>query len=175
MRIALVESNKQLIKTIHRYLDTWSTLSQYEKPTFLQFADELQFLSGYYGSIDLIVADVQLPHMDGIEFMRRLRVYDRDTPVILLSDNGEAARLGYRYNVFDYLLKPVDANELFYCLQRAAAHLRSRSSSRHTILCEGIVRRPTIQNIMYIEVLGHFLLYHVAEADGREQIYKTKG
>ena len=29
MRIALVESNKQLIKTIHRYLDTWSTLSQY--------------------------------------------------------------------------------------------------------------------------------------------------
>lgn len=136
MRIALVESNKQLIKTIHRYLDTWSTLSQYEKPTFLQFADELQFLSGYYGSIDLIVADVQLPHMDGIEFMRRLRVYDRDTPVILLSDNGEAARLGYRYNVFDYLLKPVDANELFYCLQRAAAHLRSRSSSRHTILCK---------------------------------------
>lgn len=41
MRIALVESNKQLIKTILRYLDTWSTLSQYEKPTFLQFADEL--------------------------------------------------------------------------------------------------------------------------------------
>lgn len=175
MRIALVESNKQLIKTIHRYLDTWSTLSQYEKPTFLQFADELQFLSGYYGSIDLIVADVQLPHMDGIEFMRRLRVYDLDTPVILLSDNGEAARLGYRYNVFDYLLKPVDANELFYSLQRAAAHLRSRSSSRHTILCEGIVRRPTIQNIMYIEVLGHFLLYHVAEADGSEQVYKVKG
>ena len=175
MRIALVESNKQLIKTILRYLDTWSTLSQYEKPTFLQFADELQFLSGYYGSIDLIVADVQLPHMDGIEFMRRLRVYDRDTPVILLSDNGEAARLGYRYGVFDYLLKPVDANELFYCLQRAAAHLRSRSSSRHTILCEGIVRRPTIQNIMYIEVLGHFLLYHVAEADGSEQVYKVKG
>lgn len=35
MRIALVESNKQLIKTILRYLDTWSTLSQYEKPTFL--------------------------------------------------------------------------------------------------------------------------------------------
>ena len=122
MRIALVESNKQLIKTILRYLDTWSTLSQYEKPTFLQFADELQFLSGYYGSIDLIVADVQLPHMDGIEFMRRLRVYDRDTPVILLSDNGEAARLGYRYNVFDYLLKPVDAND---CSTACSARLRT--------------------------------------------------
>ena len=28
---------------------------------------------------------------------------------------------------------------------------------------------------MYIEVLGHFLLYHVAEADGSEQVYKVKG
>ena len=174
MRIALVESNKQLAKAIHRYLEAWSTPT-HEKPTFLPFADELQFLSGYHGPLDLIVADVQLPHMDGIEFVRRLRAYDRDTPVILLSDNCEAARLGYRYGVFDYLLKPVDANELFYSLQRAAAHLRSRSSSRHTILCEGIVRRPTIQSIMYIEVFGHFLLYHIAEADGSEQVYKVKG
>lgn len=74
---------------------------------------------------DLLVLDVMLPGMDGLEFLRLVR-RDSDVPVILLSAKGaEYDRvLGLKLGADDYVVKPFSLGEL---LERVAARLRKRA------------------------------------------------
>ncbi len=63
---------------------------------------------------DLIVLDVLMPHLDGREALRRLRQADDWTPVILLTQVGEATEraMALEEGADDYLNKPFDPHEL---------------------------------------------------------------
>lgn len=78
---------------------------------------------------DLILSDIMMPHMDGIELLKHLKQHPQTalTPVILLSARaGEAARLdGLEAGADDYLVKPFSAKEL---LTRVSNHLRIASA-----------------------------------------------
>ncbi|MGW8484478.1 response regulator transcription factor [Microbacterium sp. NPDC055903] len=80
---------------------------------------------------DLVVSDVLMPHMDGREFVRRLRERDLWLPVILLTQVGESWERSAALDegADDYLNKPFDPQEL---LSRIRAVLR-RASAGHTL------------------------------------------
>lgn len=63
---------------------------------------------------DLVVSDVLMPHMDGREFLRRLRRHDARIPVILLTQVGESGERSAALDegADDYLNKPFDPQEL---------------------------------------------------------------
>src|SRR5947199_3049986 len=63
---------------------------------------------------DLVVLDLMLPGIDGLEVMRRLRERDRATPVILLTAKGEESDrvIGLRLGADDYVVKPFSPAEL---------------------------------------------------------------
>lgn len=90
----------------------------------LQIADEIQ--------PDLIISDIMMPVMDGIEMMRHVKSNSRlgNIPFLLLSARaGEEARIeGYELGVDDYLVKPFSAKEL---LARIQAQLRISFSREH--------------------------------------------
>lgn len=66
--------------------------------------------------VDLIVADVMMPHMDGYEFVRQLRTVDKATPVLLLTAKKEwqDKRNGFALGIDDYVTKPVHYEELLW-------------------------------------------------------------
>ena len=71
--------------------------------------------------VDVVVLDLKMPGMDGIEAVRAIK---RATPlveVIMLTGHAsvEAAMEGMELGAFDYLTKPVDIEELVYKLQDA--------------------------------------------------------
>jgi two-component system, OmpR family, response regulator len=73
-------------------------------------------------SFDCAVVDVKMPGMDGLELLRRIR---RDHPalgVVLLTGHAsvELGVQGMELGAFDYLLKPVDLDELLEVARRAA-------------------------------------------------------
>jgi DNA-binding response OmpR family regulator len=80
------------------------------------------------GDFDVVVLDVKMPGMDGLEVLRRLRKIAPDTEVILLTGhaNMEVAVEGMDLGAFDYLMKPVAINELLYKIQDATARRRLR-------------------------------------------------
>jgi two-component system OmpR family response regulator len=68
------------------------------------------------------VVDVRMPVMDGIELLRRMRKEFPDVPVILLTGHAsvELGVQGMELGAFDYLMKPVDFDELLDTVRRAA-------------------------------------------------------
>lgn len=73
--------------------------------------------------VDLIILDLMMPHMDGYEFTRILRESGNAVPILMVTakDSIQDKRMGFRMGTDDYMVKPVDEEEL---ILRIAALLR---------------------------------------------------
>lgn len=88
---------------------------------------------------DLVVLDVRMPGMDGIQTLRAIK---RDHPlleVILLTGHAslEIAREGMQLGAFDYLMKPIDLDELLYKLEDA--HQKKTIQEQKIKNIEGVI------------------------------------
>ena len=72
-------------------------------------------------SIDVVVLDVRMPGLDGIETLRKIKEMNPLVEVIMLTGHAslEVAVEGMELGAFDYLMKPIDIDELLYKLQDA--------------------------------------------------------
>ena len=71
--------------------------------------------------VDVVVLDVRMPEMDGIQVLRQIKTFDPLVEVIMLTGhaNLEVAVEGMRLGAFDYLLKPAPIEELLYKIEDA--------------------------------------------------------
>ncbi|MEI7026631.1 response regulator transcription factor [Paenibacillus sp. y28] len=86
--------------------------------------EALDWLKGH--EADLVLTDVRMPVMDGITFVRQLREQGKEQGIIVISGYDEFAyvQAALRCGVFDYLLKPVEVEDMAACLTK---WLRSRT------------------------------------------------
>ncbi|MBB6694110.1 response regulator [Cohnella xylanilytica] len=87
-------------------------------------AEALGVLSG--GDVELLITDIRMPVMDGIELLERLRELPRTPAVVILSgyDDFQYAKAAIHYQAKEYLLKPIVRTELFAVLERLEDELR---------------------------------------------------
>lgn len=76
--------------------------------------DAFDVLDGAY--IDLTISDIMMPKMDGIEMTKALREAGYDMPVLMITAKESAAdkREGFRAGTDDYMVKPIDINEMLW-------------------------------------------------------------
>ena len=87
---------------------------------------------------DVIVSDIRMPGLNGIEGLKRIREIDADVPVIMLTGYGalETAQEAIRHGASDYMKKPFDANDMLAIIKRnveRAEMIRRREQSRQTL------------------------------------------
>lgn len=72
--------------------------------------------AGYY---DLIITDIMMPVMDGYTFVRQLRDVGNNTPVLMITakDAFDDMRMGFQFGVDDYMIKPINVNEMVLRVQ----------------------------------------------------------
>ena len=88
--------------------------------TVLEAEDGEKALDIFYSQhVDLIVADIMMPHMDGYELVRTLREYKQDVPVIMLTakQTFDGKKTGFATGTDDYLTKPVNYEELLWRIE----------------------------------------------------------
>lgn len=85
--------------------------------------------------IDLLVADIMMPRMDGYELLRKIRAEKMDTPVLLLTAKQtiEDKREGFDAGTDDYLTKPVDYDELLMRINALLRRAKIRSDRSITL------------------------------------------
>lgn len=99
--------------------------------------------------VDLLVADIMMPRMDGFELVQNLRRRSVDIPVLMLTANQsfDAKRVGFRSGTDDYLTKPVNDEELLWRIQ--ALLRRARVFAAERIELDGIVLDSTTYTISH--------------------------
>lgn len=81
--------------------------------------------------VDLVLSDIRMPVMDGLTFVGKLRQQKKEPDVILITvhDDFQCIQQALRHGVFDYLLKPVDQQELADCLDKWLAVKASKPAA----------------------------------------------
>ena len=81
---------------------------------------------------DLIVADIRMPYMNGLELMEKLRENHIESVVIVLSgfSEFEYAQKAIENGAFAYLLKPIDQDAFLDTVKRALVHIKTEKSSK---------------------------------------------
>ena len=108
-KILVVEDDKDLNKTICSFLNH----SGYEAIGCLNANDAYDVLTD--NIIDLIVSDIMMPGIDGFEFATNVRELNKEIPILFMTakDDITSKQRGFRIGVDDYMVKPIDFDELF--------------------------------------------------------------
>ena len=108
-KILVVEDDKDLNKTVCSFLNH----SGYEAIGCLNANDAYDALTD--NIIDLIVSDIMMPGVDGFEFASSVRELNEDIPILFMTAKDDIAskQRGFRIGVDDYMVKPIDFDELF--------------------------------------------------------------
>ena len=107
-RILVVEDDRELNKTICTYLNNQG----YEVVGCLNASDAYDCM--YNKTFDCILSDIMMPEIDGYEFARSVRSLNQEIPILFMSakDDLFSKQKGYRIGIDDYLVKPIDLDEL---------------------------------------------------------------
>ena len=117
------------------------------------------------GTCDLLLLSYQMEKLDGLETARILRKLGSTAELIFLSDSAEPAIHGYEVGAMDFLLKPVSAETLRPALDRAVRRLESRACGVLALKVSGGTVGVAANDITYIEVFDHNLVYHTVKGD----------
>ena len=68
--------------------------------------------------VDMVIADIMMPNLDGYEFTKILRKSNQDIPIIMVSakELPDDRKKGFKAGIDDYLVKPVDEEECNVCI-----------------------------------------------------------
>ena len=126
MKIAIVDDEKDMRQSISQ----WLALSGFDTETFASAEDALRGLSPDYPGI--VVSDIKMPGMDGMQFLRKLKGVDSTLPVIMITGHGDVpmAVEAMRIGAYDFLEKPFNPDRMTELAKKATQARRLTLDSR---------------------------------------------
>lgn len=174
MNIAICDDEKAQRELIDQFVREWAD-NRNIKINILLFESSEQFWFYWIEdeAIDLILLDIQMGNQNGIELARKIRETDKKMQIVFVTGITEYITQGYDVEALHYLVKPIEKNKLFQCLDKAAN--KAKNEGRKILLetKQGMVR-ITIQDIWYLEAFGHQCMIYTKDAayEIRESIGK---
>lgn len=110
---------------------------------------------------DVILLDVVMPLLNGIEAAAEIRRQDKTVKIVFLSVSPEFAVDSYTVKADNYLLKPVNPAKLFDCLDEIQAQLQEAVKSI-TVKSTSAVHRISLQEIEYLEAQGKLVAFQLS-------------
>ena len=110
---------------------------------------------------DLILMDIDMPGMTGMEAAEALRERDAETPLIFVTNLAQYAVHGYAVDALDFIVKPVSYDDFRLRMDRAMRQMRRREDATITLPTAEGVRVVALRDIVYVDILRHDLFYHV--------------
>lgn len=143
-KILVVEDDRELNKTVCSYLNQ----NGYHAYGCLSANEAYDAMYG--GTLfDLILSDIMMPGIDGFEFAKTIRELNQEIPILFMTarDDFAAKRRGFKVGIDDYMVKPIDLDEL---LLRMEALLRRAKIATSKKLMVGSLTLDAEEHTAYL-------------------------
>ena len=113
-------------------------------------------------SVDILLLDIQMKNINGIELARQIRKADESMQIIFITGYADFITEGYDVSALHYLMKPVKDNKLFEVFDKAMERLKKTEKILLVSTADTTERIP-LGNILFIESFAHYIVIQTYE------------
>ena len=167
--IAIVEDEKEFSDQLQSFLE------QYQKEQNVHFkisifGDGAEILEDYRQIYDIILLDIEMPKVNGMDAAQKIRQMDTDVVLMFITNMAAYAIRGYEVGALDFVMKPLTYYTFSMKLTRALKRVRQKEQQQILLTLPDGLKKIGIQQIYYVEVQNRILHYHTDEGE-----YQVRG
>lgn len=167
MHIAVCDDNLEELSRISSLLEDYRR-ERDGSVTYEAFHSALELLETMRARrFDLLLLDILMPGLSGMDAAKEIRLSDREIPIIFLTSSREFAIESYRVGAEDYILKPARKDEIFPVLDKQLTRFAQEESYLTLKTGSGIVKLLFSQ-IVYVEVTNRTIQFILVNGEARE-------
>ena len=169
LNIAICDDEQNQIEYITSLVLSWSSREGHDCDIHA-FTSAEAFLFHYEDdkAYDILLLDVEMKSMTGIELAKRIRKDNTRAEIVFITSHFEFIGEGYEVDALHYLIKPISADKLAQVLTKATEKLSVEPPSV-VITCEGETIKLYESDILYVESFLHYIVIHT-----KDKAYKIK-
>lgn len=169
MRIAIVDDEAPVRLQLNDYVNQYASENRLSIEAQV-FSSAGAFLEAEKSGFDILLLDIEMDDMDGMALARDIRLRNERIIIIFITNMAQYALEGYEVQALDFIVKPVTYANFAFRLKRAVRRL-PQDAEQYLLVKDGTAAyKLPISQIDYVEVLKHYLIYHIGEKE-----YKTRG
>lgn len=158
--IAIIEDEEAMSNQLVSYFAKFGK-DYNESFSFAIFSNAETFLKNYKKEYSVVLMDINLPGMNGMECVKKLREIDDTVLVVFVTNLSQFAVDGYEVKAFDFVVKPISYYNFSLKLKRALSHLSSLNNYELIISTKDKKYFININQLIYIEIRNHTIIYHL--------------
>ena len=160
--IAVVEDEKICSVQVQQFLDQYQEENNVRfKVTVFEAAT--QILESYEPLYDMILMDIDMPGINGMDAADQIRQTDQDVVIVFITNIASFAIRGYEVGAMDFVVKPITYYNFSTRLARALKRSRSREPRQIILTLADGVKKLEVGQIYYVEVQNRMLHYYTQE------------
>lgn len=159
LKIAVVDDEEVYIDQIQEYIRQYGQEKNREIQTET-FCDGSGLLEHYSPRFDIILLDIEMDEIDGMEAAREIRKRDQDVVLVFITNMAQYAINGYDVGALDFVLKPINYYTFSVRLDRAVSRVKKRKPEEILLNHQDGTKRIRVDQIYYVEVQNRMLHYH---------------
>ena len=162
--IAIVEDELIFSNQLQEYME------QYQKEHNVRFKisvfhDGTEIVNNYQAIYDIILLDISMPQMNGMDAAKIIREKDSDVSLMFITNMASYAIKGYEVGALDFVMKPINYYTFAMKLGRALKRTIQRARQDILLTLPDGVKKFQISDIIYVEVQNRMLHYHTLEEE----------
>lgn len=167
LNIAICDDEQRQAEYIKTIVTEWAEQTKY-RTDIATFPSAESFLFEYSENknFDILLLDIEMGKMNGVELAKRLRKENSEVQIIFITGYPDFIAEGYEVSAVHYLMKPVKKEKLHEVLSRATA--RMEQAPRFFVFSSGKESyRINADDIRYAESDGHYVVLHTTTQNYR--------
>jgi DNA-binding LytR/AlgR family response regulator len=161
MRICLVDDDSVQLDHLKIIINKWS--NKYNTHTDLSFfhsSEEMLFEHNKSYPYDVIILDIQMGDINGIELAKKIRETDKNIILAFVSGMADYVFDGYEVQAIRYILKPIKEDKIYDLLDYV--NTRITTENKYFIISiSGENKKIKYDDIIYFESMGHYIILHL--------------
>jgi DNA-binding LytR/AlgR family response regulator len=169
LRVAIVEDEAECREVLRDMISQYAE-EQQKQIRVQEFSDGSELVDNYKPDYDILLLDIEMPHLDGMKAAEKIRETDQDVVIVFITNMAQYAIKGYEVNALDFIIKPVNYSTFSMRFTRAIGRVKNREGRRVCLYLPDGPKWIDSREIYYIDIQNRMLHYHTPEG-----VYSVRG
>lgn len=162
--IAIVEDEKEFSHQLQEFLVQYGKEQEMEFQISV-FQDGAEILEEYQPKYDVILLDIEMPKVNGMETAEKIRETDEDVVLMFITNMASYAIRGYSVGALDFVMKPINYYTFSTKMTRALKRVQKKTLKPIVLNLPDGVKKLEAKQIYFVEVQNRMLHYHTEEGE----------